>query len=60
MQLFQHPGGGGVLPYISLVGICHPKGFGFAHVACSMQRLGATPNKNALNLGFSLACLEIR
>ena len=37
LQLSQHPGGE-VLPYISLIGICHPKGFGFAHVARSMQR----------------------
>ena len=51
LQLFQHPGGR-VLPYISLIAICHPKGFRFAHVACSMQHLGAILNKNALNINL--------
>ena len=25
----NHPGGGGVLPYIRYIGMCRPKGYGF-------------------------------
>ena len=31
-ESFPPPGGGGVLPYISHIGMSHPKGFGFCAV----------------------------